>query len=368
MALVQTYIAPFLAPLAWPAFAALLVCLVISLIVYNVRDVVDTKPTAKLLVPKSVNFHFTRECNYACGFCFHTAKDVHLLPIDKQFQGLKMLADAGMEKINFSGGEPFLKERGHRVGKLVRYCKQTLKLSSVSIVTNGSLVTETWFEEYGADLDILAVSCDSFVQKVNIQIGRHHKHKDHLKSLQRVRDWCGTHMVLFKLNTVVNAYNWDEDMSESLQALRPICRWKIFKVLPIEGENSPTTDARALNSDAKTRVASTSTSVEALRDVTPFLIAEEKFQAFLQRHHDGGLSDIMVPENNETMQNSYLILDERMRFLDCTSGAKTPSPSILDVDIDTALRFSGFDQEMFVQRKGEYAWTKPCASDPNMEW
>lgn len=55
----------------------------------------------------------------------------------------------GMEKINFSGGEPFIHERGEFVGKLVQFCKQELKLPSVSIVSNGSMVTERWFQRYG---------------------------------------------------------------------------------------------------------------------------------------------------------------------------------------------------------------------------
>jgi MoaA/NifB/PqqE/SkfB family radical SAM enzyme len=54
-----------------------------------------------------------------------------------------------MEKINFSGGEPFLYKRGKFLGELVQYCKQDLCLPSVSIVSNGSLVTEKWFDTYG---------------------------------------------------------------------------------------------------------------------------------------------------------------------------------------------------------------------------
>ena len=46
-------------------------------------------------VPRSVNYHFTRQCNYKCGFCFHTAKTSFVLPLEKAKQGLKMLKDAG---------------------------------------------------------------------------------------------------------------------------------------------------------------------------------------------------------------------------------------------------------------------------------
>lgn len=55
----------------------------------------------------------------------------------------------GMEKINFSGGEPFLHDKGEFLGKLVQYCKQDLQLPSVSIVSNGSMIKEKWFQKYG---------------------------------------------------------------------------------------------------------------------------------------------------------------------------------------------------------------------------
>lgn len=55
----------------------------------------------------------------------------------------------GMEKINFSGGEPFLHQKGVFLGEMVQYCKQELKLPSVSIVSNGSMIKESWFKKYG---------------------------------------------------------------------------------------------------------------------------------------------------------------------------------------------------------------------------
>ena len=54
-----------------------------------------------------------------------------------------------MEKINFSGGEPFLPQRGTYVGEMIKFCKRELMLPSVTIVSNGSLIREKWFAEYG---------------------------------------------------------------------------------------------------------------------------------------------------------------------------------------------------------------------------
>jgi radical S-adenosyl methionine domain-containing protein 2 len=75
-----------------------------------------------------------------------------------------------MKKINFAGGEPFINPKF--LGELVKFCKEELKLESVSIVSNGSLIKEKWLEKYGTYLDILAISCDSFNEEVNEKIGR----------------------------------------------------------------------------------------------------------------------------------------------------------------------------------------------------
>lgn len=48
-----------------------------------------------VLVPKSVNYHFTRKCNYECGFCFHTAKTSAMLNLEHAKKGLLMLKLAG---------------------------------------------------------------------------------------------------------------------------------------------------------------------------------------------------------------------------------------------------------------------------------
>lgn len=45
--------------------------------------------------PTSVNYHFTRKCNYKCGFCFHTAKTSFVLPLEEALRGLKLLKEAG---------------------------------------------------------------------------------------------------------------------------------------------------------------------------------------------------------------------------------------------------------------------------------
>ena len=100
---------------------------------------------APVAVPVSVNFHFLRTCNFECGFCFHTAKTTYIAPLEDSKRGILLLKNAGMLKLNFAGGEPFLEP--DYLGALVVYAK-SIGVQSVSIVTNGSLVTKRFMAAY----------------------------------------------------------------------------------------------------------------------------------------------------------------------------------------------------------------------------
>ena len=93
-----------------------------------------------------------------------------MLPEKDAKRGLKKLVEAGMKKLNVAGGEPFLFPEF--LGNICRYVKEDLHLESVSIVTNGSKVTEKWLQKYGKFVDIIAVSCDSLNEQTNIEIER----------------------------------------------------------------------------------------------------------------------------------------------------------------------------------------------------
>ena len=107
---------------------------------------------------------------YSCTFCFHTAKNSSILPLDEAKRGLALLKAAGTKKLNFAGGEPFLYPKF--LGALLKYCKNDLKFESVSIVSNGSKITEAFLRQHGDYIDILAISCDSFDSNTNRMIGR----------------------------------------------------------------------------------------------------------------------------------------------------------------------------------------------------
>ncbi|MCJ1467396.1 hypothetical protein MMC07_006020 [Pseudocyphellaria aurata] len=228
-----------------------------------------------------------------------------------------------MKKLNFVGGEPFIVAK--HLGDLVKYCKDDLSLESVSIVTNGSKVTSQWLDEYGKYVDIIAVSCDSFNEETNRKIGR--GQGTPLNHVRRLSRMCNKHGIKFKINTVVNQHNFQEDMNEPIRAIAP-SRWKVFQVLMIERKNR---------------------SDETLRDMRSFLISDAEFQAFCDAHSG---NECFVPVSNDIMRSSYLLLDEYMRFLN--KGVGEPTESILKVGVAAALKHVYWDTKSFMERGGYY--------------
>lgn len=138
-----------------------------------------------------VNYFYQRKCNYGCYFCFHTEKslpvseaeqamDMEELSRGKQFsredkeRGLRNLKAHGMERVTFSGGEPFF--NAAELGGLVDFCKEVLGVK-VAIVSNGSLIKKRWMEKHAKNLDVLTISCDSFDGSTLMEIGRVEKYK-----------------------------------------------------------------------------------------------------------------------------------------------------------------------------------------------
>lgn len=280
---------------------------------------------------RSVNYFISRKCNFKCNFCFHTQKNHNILPLADAKRGIRLLHQAGTEKINFAGGEPFLYPE--LLGEL---CKTSHELGmAVSIISNGSMISNEWMQTYARFVDIMGVSIDSFNPKTNEAIGRvGGGNKNYEDQISVVRDLCSRHGVMFKMNTVVCSLNWQEDMRENVRKLDPM-RWKVFQVLLLNDENAG--------------------GPGELRDARPLLVSDREYWSFIMRHSQ---LKQLIAEPNNVMQNSYILIDEEMRLMDCSGGGKVPSASILDVGVSTALGQIEFDKAMFDKRGGLYNWKR----------
>jgi radical S-adenosyl methionine domain-containing protein 2 len=157
----------------------------------------------------------------------------------------------------------------------------------------------------------------------------------HLSRVLNVRDLCEKYNIKFKVNTVVSTLNWKEDMNANINLLNPM-RWKVFQVLLLQGENS------GANGD--------------LKDVQNLLITHDMFQSFVDRHSAAFPQLVAEPKN--LMKDSYLMLDEKMRFLNCQNGSKSPTDSILEVGVNNALKQAGFNKNAFLEGGGIFDWNK----------
>lgn len=262
-----------------------------------------------------------------------------MLKLEDQLQVILKLRLAGIEKINFAGGEPFLYPE--QLGEMVKYSKN-IGFKSVSIITNGSKLKREWFERYGNYLDILGVSCDSIHADTNIAIGRGtlREDDDQVLNVRNGAKFSADYGIKFKVNTVVCSLNKEENMFSFINELPIIIRWKIFQVLPLIGEN---------------------TGTGSLRDVTSLLVSDYDFAEYVTRNVIGlSRPNIMKDESNKAMQGSYLMVDEYGRFLDSSSGGKIPTKSILDIGVTAAIEElisgsgGGFDKDMYYDRGGYY--------------
>jgi radical S-adenosyl methionine domain-containing protein 2 len=285
---------------------------------------VSSEP-ARLL---TVNWHLEKHCNYKCSFCYaHFADVVKGLEKADGIKLLRSLRDAGFFKVNFAGGEPLLNQH---LGEYVKAAKE-LGLKT-SIITNASRLTATWLESYGPFLDQIGVSCDSLDDQVNKEMGR--GFGNHVavteRALRRVHQLNETRGldVKVKLNTVVMRQNHFEDWSDFI-VRNGVQRWKVFKVLRIEGENDKGFEDKA--------------------------VSDVDFEAFVARHaHLEKRGVVVAAEDNDAMTLSYVMVTPDGRFYQNTDGRYTYSEPVLAVGVDEALRQTGFDYEKFVDRGGAY--------------
>ena len=278
----------------------------------------------------TVNYHLWKSCNMSCGFCFATFLDLPpqvatCLPQDDSVRLITLIAKAGFRKINFAGGEPTLCPW---LSELIRHAK-SLGLTT-SVVTNGSRIKEAWLDNLDVCLDILAISIDSIDPENQRKIGRTVKGKlpmtegDYLGIAESAR----ARGMRLKVNTVVNRHNVDEDFRSFIKAMGPE-RWKIFQALPVEGQNDFHFDE--------------------------FAITPDEFDQYVSRNrsvHQDGIR--VIPENNEAMTGSYLMIDPQGCFFDNTKGEYTYSSPILSVGVQTALAEIRVYPDRFIDRGGLY--------------
>jgi radical S-adenosyl methionine domain-containing protein 2 len=283
-------------------------------------------------LPPAVNFHLWKPCNLNCTFCYATFDDDASLRVvrggltEHEARGvIKAIREAGAEKLTFVGGEPTLCPHLPALLRLAR------DLGFVNaLVTNGARLDHVLHAAPGC-VDWVGLSVDSASEATQAALGR--GRGDHVaravEHFQRLHELG----IRVKLNTVVTALNWSEDMSDFVLRVQPE-RWKVFQVLPVEGQNSGR--------------------------VEPLLITGNQFRDFVDRHRAIEANGLTIAaESNDDMTGSYAMIDPLGRFFSNVGGRHVYSLPILQVGVDCAFKGVQFDAARFAARGGRYDWGEP---------
>ncbi|GIK51422.1 MAG: hypothetical protein BroJett014_03950 [Planctomycetota bacterium] len=286
-------------------------------------------------LPPTVNIHVIGSCNYDCHFCYARFVTSQVaLPLPEGEAVLSLLAQAGVKKITFAGGEPTL----HR--DLLGLLRHARKVGMVTaLVTNASLIDEEWCRLHLPELRWVVLSLDSAEPETCVRIGRHPKRGvlDHPAQVARVAEFLhrwneqrpSADRVRLKVNMVVTSLNAHEDPSEFLDQLQPE-RVKLLQCGIRPGEND---DAEHLRCD------------------------DGDFAAYAKRLNplqERGIT--VVTEFEEDQRGSYAMIDPRGCFFQSDdAGRLTTSKPILQAGLAEAWReVGGYDAEKFVARGGNY--------------
>ena len=295
-----------------------------------------------MTLPPAVNWHFWPWCNYGCTFCFATFEDIdrsNSLEKELGFKLLEEMAAEGVEKVTFVGGEPTLCPW---LGELLVRAKE-LGLTTC-IVSNGTGLSEEFLDSYHEYIDWVGISIDASNDRLHYIMRRGTKadlaegRSRHLEAALTAWERCQKLGIRMKLNTVVCKANLDDNMTETVLQLMPE-RWKAFQVLPIDGQN----DGR----------------------VEDLLISEDEFSEWVERHKGVSNEGInFIPETNELMTGSYVMIDSLGRFYSNIEGGHKYTRSILEIGIKEAWRENQFNEHHFIEREGIYDWrTLPSTDD-----
>ncbi len=251
-----------------------------------------------------VNWHLTEACNFQCRYCYAAwAKPKNEPELWRDEAVSRELLESlysffsatndqnplrtGLRwralRLSLAGGEPTL--LGARLTNILTHAK-TIGFKT-SLITNAS--RQDVVLDASRHLDMLGISIDSVKPSTNEIIGRRNQRNEQvsltnlLTLVEQVRRERPE--LTIKINTVVNAANADEDMSELIAALRPE-RWKIMRMLP-----------------------KVSDGLE---------IDQAAFLRFVGRHNR--LHTLMSVEDNTNMEQSYIMIDPHGRFFQNEPG------------------------------------------------
>ena len=289
-----------------------------------------------------VNWHLLWTCNYRCVFCFNPKNKSAYggsRPLCNNIRAsarlIRELAEAGVSKLTFVGGEPMLCKN---LGELLIIAKDN-GLTTM-IVTNGFLLARhngiKFLERYGSYIDWIGLSVDSNDSNKEKLLGRGFgRHvEDAIQAVRNIRRYASH--IKIKLNTVITKLTWNDDMSSLLEEIKPD-RWKVFALKIVENANdSP--EILELVPDPEM--------------VTSFINRHKKYNPSLETEEDMTLSYLMIfPDGN-------FYVDIPGKGYSLIGGIREACSNPLIWRVRERLR----------KRGGIYEWSEPRSGELKLRW
>ncbi len=278
--------------------------------------------------PIVINWHVTEACNFRCRYCYAkwqqpTGLEVIRDPsatdqlIEALYVGFNSQGALSRPRLNFAGGEPLLFDQ--QVASAMELARSAG--FDVSLITNGSRLTDNVAKRIAPQLSMLGVSIDTTLTEANHQIGRLDGRGGQLNLAQLIDRIVAMRRInpdmTLKINTVVNQGNWQENLTQLISTLAP-SRWKVLRMLPTVTDD--------------------------------LVVSDVQFLRFVERH--SALASIMCVEDNEDMVQSYIMVDPHGRFFQNRTGQTgyDYSESIIKVGARTAFDVMHWSVEKFSAR------------------
>lgn len=302
-----------------------------------------------------INWHITEACNYQCKGCFakwgnpkgiwDSSEKVRKV-IDSIVEFVNACGTSSKANLNFVGGEPLLSPE--KLWEAISYAQK--KGLKISLLTNGSHLEYSL--PFAHLISEIGLSIDSFQDETNLKIGREENGKtlsfeDFQKKLNRIREVNKD--IKIKVNTVVNEFNFSEDLWTDIKRLSEqfnIHKWKILRQMPFD-KNPGISDFKFysflhnncndLNKDSSgSKMPSLPKSdIESIFAMTKIYSKSEP-EVFI--------------EDISAMTKSYLMISPDGKLIQNSGSGYCYSRSLLEISFEEALKEISFDEEKYNAR------------------
>lgn len=266
-----------------------------------------------------INLHITEKCNFQCRYCFgifNSQRELTIeswkLVVDKIDKFFKKIKVEG--RINLAGGEPTIVSF---LDDLINYIYS--KGISVSIITNGSMLSKDKIDLWADKVSMIGVSVDSLKSDTNITIGR--KQRDKVIDLDRFKAillYIKSKGIKLKINTVVSKINQYDDITELYNEIG----FDRIKLLQVRVQGNCNLDSKELQ------------------------ISSDEFRDYVKKI-SGIISNEITVESNDDLESSYVIISPDGYLISNANQQYQKIGNILDESLEDLIIKAEIDINKF---------------------